>query len=73
MTLAQLTRHRHASFSVQSQRYAGIKDCSVIIPESVSTSPFAEASMECVAQCLATYKHMVDNGVPEEDARYILP
>lgn len=36
LLLAQLTRHRLASFSVQSQRYAGIADNTFVIPQSIA-------------------------------------
>lgn len=38
--LAQLTRHRLASYSVESQRYCGIADdVSVIVPPSIDKDP----------------------------------
>ena len=33
--LAQLTRHRIASFSVQSQRYCDMSEMPVVVPESI--------------------------------------
>lgn len=70
--LAQLTRHRLASFSVQSQRYCGAnKQC--VIPETVLIHDYAR---EFSAMCDAAYRlyeEMVAAGIPEEDARYIIP
>ena len=48
VTLAQLTRHRLASFSVQSQRYVKLDNPELVIPESIRSSAFAaeaESSM----------------------------
>lgn len=39
VVLAQLTRHRIASFSVQSQRYVNLPDFKYIIPPSVRNNP----------------------------------
>ena len=52
--LAQLTRHRIASFSVQSQRYVSMENtCDYVIPPAVSAlGPEAEARY--VSQMMAT-------------------
>lgn len=70
--LAQITRHRLASFSVQSQRYCGAA------PEWVVPPSFIELGMEqeYIDDCNAAYERFSDyciRGVPEEDARFILP
>ena len=70
--LAQLTRHRIASFSVESQRYCGVRPIWVI-PETIKAAGFEEAY---IAQCTNAYnlfRTMVSQGVPGEDARYIIP
>jgi thymidylate synthase (FAD) len=70
--LAQLTRHRIASFSVESQRYCGVRPIWVI-PETIKAAGFEEAYL---AQCTNAYNlfcTMISQGVPEEDARYIIP
>lgn len=41
--LAQITRHRIASFSVQSQRYVNMSDFKYIIPPAISENPEALA------------------------------
>ena len=38
VTLAQLTRHRLASFSVQSQRYVKMNDWKAVIPDTITKS-----------------------------------
>lgn len=73
--LAQLTRHRLASYSVESQRYAGAPDpvqCTVRPPSFAEHSYVGsvDAAMTMLAEL---YLSMVADGVPEEDARYILP
>ena len=53
--LAQLTRHRIASFSVQSQRYVVKKDFSFVIPKEIEKNQKAKAifieAMEHSARC----------------------
>lgn len=73
--LAQLTRHRMASYSVQSQRYCGIdiQMMDVIIPPSVRKAGMADRFRYQAAQAFDFYQEMVEVGVPEEDARYIIP
>lgn len=72
-TLAQLTRHRIASFSVQSQRYVKLDNPEFIIPETIENSGFfteAEIVLQC---CMDLYKKLLDAGVPAEDARFVIP
>lgn len=71
--LAQLTRHRIASFSVQSQRYCNVCDNPVTVPETVSESPFKQEFSDLQKQASILYQHMVSDGIPKEDARFILP
>ena len=72
--LAQLTRHRIASFSVQSQRYAGLGDtASITIPDSIAKTNNAVLYGESISKALKTYEELVQNGVPEEDARFVVP
>lgn len=71
--LAQLTRHRLASYSVQSQRYCGVEGCTVITPETVREHMWHGPFSQAVAECFRLYEKMVAEGVPEEDARYIIP
>lgn len=75
----QLVRHRHASFSQKSQRYVtedfnefSIKDC--IIPESVKKDSNLFACYRDFIQSSKTlYKRSIEDGIPPEDARSILP
>ena len=73
--LAQLTRHRLASFSVQSQRYVSLKGgFPYIIPPSI-TAQGPEAVTRFVNQ-MDTISRWYDEwgkSVPSEDARFVLP
>lgn len=72
--MAQLTRHRHLSFSVQSQRYVNFEDADVYTPESATeTEATAERYREAIEAAFDHYHELVDAGVPEEDARHVLP
>ena len=70
----QLVRHRLASYSQQSQRYVTLGEVNAITPPSVAqdaqmAAPF-QAALE---EVWALYAKMVEQGIPPEDARYILP
>lgn len=70
--LAQLTRHRIASYSVESQRYCGVKP-EWVIPQTVIDAGYKD---EFLAYCNAGYalmQEMMERGVPAEDARYLIP
>ena len=72
--LAQLTRHRIASFSVESQRYCDLGEMPMVIPPSILQNPeilndYAVA-MDAVK---AFYKKAVSAGISKEDARYATP
>lgn len=70
--LAQITRHRIASFSVESQRYCGVRPI-WIVPESIEKAGLEEQYLTQCRACYKLYCDMVDHGVLEEDARYIIP
>ena len=71
----QLVRHRLASYSQQSQRYVNMDGFDFVTPESISN-----ASDDVYNEYLSLmdaldkiYRSFVERGIPEEDARYILP
>lgn len=82
----QLVRHRIASYSQQSQRYVKQSHFDFVMPKSIEEndnqiwSLYAqdlrdvanayEEGMEIIAKL---YQSMLNVGIPEEDARYILP
>lgn len=80
--LAQITRHRLASFSVQSQRYVKLTDFEYITPPEIASVPEAHALFdETMQTCVESYrrltelleeKHFADftaQGLPEKEAR----
>ncbi len=71
--LAQLTRHRLASFNVQSQRYVKLNNPEMIIPESIQQSQFATEAGLMLKRNMNLYQRMIEAGIPAEDARYIAP
>lgn len=68
--LAQLTRHRLASFDVQSQRYVKLNNYNFVVPESVEKSQYADEANELVKKCMEFYQKLLADDVPAEDARY---
>lgn len=71
--LAQLTRHRIASYSVMSQRYCkvGGEDWYVIPPSVVGIG--AESRFRAQAcDAMWSYQAAIDEGAKPEDARYLL-
>lgn len=73
--LAQLTRHRVASFSVQSQRYVKFKNgVDFVTPNTIAQKPeLLKEYNEFLKISEQYYKKFVDAGIPAEDARYVLP
>ena len=71
--LAQLTRHRLASFDVQSQRYVRLEKPELVMPGSILQSEFRSEAAALMEQCMALYQRMVEKGIPCEDARYVTP
>lgn len=71
--LAQLTRHRLASFSVESQRYVNQENAGFVVPESVRGTAVETFFTRMNEMAMNLYTDAIAGGVPEEDARYILP
>lgn len=71
--LAQITRYRHASFNVESQRYCKYdKDTKFIQPSSFKDGhcySFAHA----MGYALERYRELIADGAKPEDARCVLP
>lgn len=69
----QLVRHRIASYSQQSQRYADAQH-QFVIPPSIGGRPNTLAFyQDFMNKVLEHYDALVAMGIPKEDARYILP
>lgn len=72
--LAQITRHRVASYSVKSQRYCDERDVEYIIPKSIDNNEKArEIYLTCLARINSCYEDLRELSIPKEDARFILP
>lgn len=76
--LAQLTRHRHFSFSVESQRYVPYKEgFAYVVPPTISELGHEEASDYFIHMKEATqaYEHWLNTLGDDraEDARFVLP
>lgn len=73
--LAQLTRHRIASFSVQSQRYVSLKGgFPFIIPPSITAlGPEAVARFCTQMTLVSNWYDEWGKQIPSEDARFVLP
>lgn len=71
--LAQLTRHRLASFMVRSMRYVKQQPEEVVIPESVENAGLTEEYREKFEELYDLYQKSIEAGVPKEDARFLLP
>jgi thymidylate synthase (FAD) len=70
----QLVRHRMASYSQQSQRYVTFQNPDYIIPPSIKANKaLEEAYHQAVMDIFQAYRHMVEAGIPAEDARFLLP
>ncbi len=70
----QLVRHRIASYSQRSQRYVKeLKPC-YVIPDSISgNKEFLAKYNKTVEAIFSLYGYFIENGIPAEDARYLLP
>ena len=68
--LAQLTRHRHASYSVESQRYAGV-NYELVVPRTMSRSSVQNDMLALISDAREVYGLAMTAEVPSEDARYL--
>lgn len=72
--LAQITRHRIASFSVQSQRYVNMDGFGYVIPPSIAANQDALDEYEhFMDRADLVYTYLRSSGIPAEDARFVLP
>lgn len=72
----QLVRHRIASYSQQSQRYVSFdkNGFDYIIPPSIKCNKdLLKKFDKFIKKSSELYKNIVDEGIPAEDARFILP
>lgn len=72
--LAQLSRHRHISLSVRSQRYNSEKGFSYVTPDTIKGEPVKQYMFDKLMTVTGeAYECFQDTGVPNEDARAVLP
>lgn len=72
--LAQITRHRLASFAVRSQRYCSEDGFEYITPPTIRSNKDAMAEyQQFIEICRSTYYYLQSLGIPNEDARFVLP
>ena len=69
----QLVRHRIASYSQQSQRYVQDQEMDYVKPPSIRRSDLDDYFDSVMSVAYDAYHAMISSGVPEEDARYVLP
>lgn len=72
----QLVRHRHASYSQQSQRYVKFQDgqFNYIIPSSIKTNQkLSQKYSEMMQQIGNFYEELTSQNIKAEDARFVLP
>lgn len=72
--MAQITRHRIASFSVKSQRYVKEKSFERVVPHTIEENPEARELFEIAMRSAEdAYRGLMELGIPKEDARFVLP
>ena len=71
----QLVRHRHCTYSQQSQRYCKLdKGFDYVIPESINNNKELKEDFNRVMLTLSElYDIFVNEGIKPEDARYLFP
>lgn len=70
----QLVRHTagHA-YEQRSQHYRTEKNPNVVVPKSLKSKGVEESYVASAVVAFNEYEHMMDEGVPKDDARFILP
>lgn len=70
----QLVRHRLASYSQRSQRYVKETNPKYVVPQSIADNSKLLAEYDKIIEDIfSLYGHFIENGIPPEDARYLLP
>ena len=69
----QLVRYRHCSFTQRSQRYCGEEGYSYITPPTIEEQGMKPSFVFDMDACDDYYEDLLTEGVPKEDARYVLP
>ena len=69
----QLVRHRHCSFTQRSQRYCSEDGFEVVEPKSINYIDSKDGYANLMSEIREHYWELQAHGIPNEDARYILP
>lgn len=70
----QLVRHRLASYAQRSQRYCGENNFDYVIPPSIERNKEAKDTFVALMGYInMQYDKLQKAGIPNEDARYVLP
>ena len=69
----QLVRHRHCSFTQRSQRYCSEDGFEAVEPDSIHIVDHMGGYPALIQRIAEDYEELQAIGVPNEDARYILP
>lgn len=69
----QLVRHRHGSYTQQSQRYCKVDTEDAWYEVPLSFMGDFDAYHKSMKDCADAYNEAINSGVPVEDARYLLP
>ena len=70
----QLVRHRLASYAQRSQRYCSEEGFDYVLPLTIKNKECAKVEYnKLMGKIAETYKYLQELGVPNEDARMILP
>jgi thymidylate synthase (FAD) len=67
----QLTRHRMASYTIQSERHT--RPEGFVVPDTVLKALGDDEAGELWNRALDIYNILLERGVPKEDARFLLP
>jgi thymidylate synthase, flavin-dependent len=82
VAMAQVTRHRHMSFDVQSQRYVDFSDKTPVVPPKMvekrmsrpnSPRDWREMLERHWKRSVELYEEAIEDGIKKEDARFFLP
>ena len=70
----QLVRHRLASYAQRSQRYCGEGNFDYVMPHTIEKNPEAKDTFVALMGYInMQYEKLQKIGIPNEDARYVLP
>jgi thymidylate synthase (FAD) len=69
----QILRHRTGKFTKQSYRYQKATFEAVVPPTIRKNSRAYHLYMQQVENAYMTYKELIDEGIPREDARFVIP